>query len=268
MKRTIKLTKRDYLVLWYSWQCRFLAVRQLRRLFWEDASIEAARARLKDLCDAGYLGSETFPVGRDRTLYFSTRAGNRVLVDGGMKTAEIEFDFPRRPQEMTRTLDHDLRVIDIRIALEETGVIPISWHSDHELRKNRGQYAGPNTRVPDGIFEWEVSKVRYPGVLEYEHQRYNPDRWPDILRRLYYTYTDFTVFLVCRTAERVKSATAAVKRARVYSYEPEKFYVCDFDSVDAKGLRAGFVDLEGKPFTLVDPSRKKSEQNAESKLDQ
>ncbi len=251
MKRTIKLTDRDYFVLWYTWQCRFLAVRQYRRLFWHKASIEAARARLKDLCDAGYLGSETFPVGQDRTLYFSTRAGNRALIDADLKSAEIEFDFPRRPQEMTRTLDHDLRVNDLRIGLEETGVIPITWHSDHELRQNRGN-AGPNTRVPDGIFEWEVSKVRYSGVLEYEHQRYSPDRWPDILRRLEYNYTDFTVFLVCRTAERIKSATAAVNRSRVYAYQPEKFYVCDFDSVAAKGLKGGFVDLEGKPFTHMD----------------
>jgi len=78
------LTARDLTILWYAWQQRFVAVRQFRRLFWPRGAMVTARNRLNELRDAGYLGSETFPVGTDRTLYFSAKAGNQALVEAGM----------------------------------------------------------------------------------------------------------------------------------------------------------------------------------------
>jgi hypothetical protein len=251
MPAAIELSSRDYQILWYCWQSRFFSVRQFQRIFWGGSTTQAARARIKRLRDAGLLGCETFPVGRDRMLVFPSLAGNRALIEAGLLSADYARDFPHRPKDMTLNLEHDLRVNDIRIAFEETGSIPLSWVSDHQLRQNRGN-SGPNTRFADGLFEWEAQGHRYKGVLEFERMRYNAGRWPDILSRLRGTYDDCIVFLVVMDAARTRSAAAAVKGSKIYSDRPEQFLIADFPSVEAHGLKAGFKDLDGHPFTTVD----------------
>ena len=247
------LTPRDLNILWYAWQQRFVAVRQFQRLFWAQGATVTARNRLNELRDAGFLASETFPVGADRTLYFSAKAGNLALVESGMLPEAFGGDYPRRPKEMTLNLDHDLRVTDLRIAIEETGGIPITWTSDHQLRQNRGS-AGPNTRFPDGLFEWEAQGKRRLAVLEYENARYNRDRWPNVLLRLRSMHADRLVFLVCRTPARVRSATAIIRATKVFADRTDGLVIADFLSVAEKGLKAGFVDLEGRPLVLTLPS--------------
>jgi hypothetical protein len=241
------LTPRDLSILWYAWQQRFVAVRQFQRLFWAQGATVTARNRLNELRDAGFLASETFPVGVDRTLYFSAKAGNLALVEAGLLPEAFRGDYPRRPKEMTLNLDHDLRVTDLRIAIEETGGIPITWTSDHQLRQNRGS-AGPNTRFADGLFEWEARGKRRLAVLEYENARYNRERWPNVLLRLRSKHSDRLVFLVCRTPARVRSATAIIRATRVYADRSDGLVIADFPSVAEKGLMAGFVDLEGHPL--------------------
>ena len=241
------LSARDYLVLWYAWQQRFMSLRQYGRLFWPQASQRAARDRLDTLRTAGLLTAERFQVGRDRTLYLSTRQGNKSLVEAGLLEPALATDYRRRKQDMTLNLDHDLRVTDLRIALEESGAIPLSWISDHQLRQTRGS-AGPYTRFPDGLFEWEAGGVLRKGLLEFENSWYNRDRWPKILLRLRANYGDRHVFMVCRTPERVLSATAAIHATKVFADKPQGLCVAAFPDVDQKGLNAGFRDLEGRLF--------------------
>ncbi|HTB21476.1 MAG TPA: replication-relaxation family protein [bacterium] len=251
MPKNPELTARDLTILWYTWQQRFMAVRQFQRLLWPQGANVTARNRLNELRDAGFLASETFPVGVDRTLYYSTKAGNRALVDVGMLSETFVGDYPRRPKEMTLNLDHDLRVTDLRIAFEETGAIPITWTSDHQLRQNRGS-AGPNTRFADGLFEWEAKGERHKAVLEYENARYNRDRWPKVLMRLRSVHEDRQVFVVCRTPARVRSASAIIRGTKVFADRPVGLVIADFLSVTEMGLKSGFTDLEGHPFTKID----------------
>jgi len=245
------LTARDLTILWYAWQQRFMSVRQFQRLLWPGGANVTARNRLNELRDAGFLASETFPVGADRTLYFSSKDGNQALVDAGMLVETFAGDYPRRPKEMTLNLDHDLKVTDLRIAFEETGAIPITWTSDHQLRQNRGS-AGPNTRFADGLFEWEAHSHRHLAVLEYENARYNRECWPKVLLRLRSVHPDRLVFLVCRTPARVRSASAIIKATKVFNDRPEGLVVADFPAVAEMGLKAGFMDLEGSPFASFD----------------
>lgn len=243
------LTPRDLNILWYAWQQRFVAARQFRRLFWPQGALVTTRNRLNELRDAGFLASETFPVGVDRTLYFSSKAGNLALVEAGMLPEAYAGDYPRRPMEMTLNLDHDLRVTDLRIAIEETGGIPITWISDHQLRQNRGS-TGPNTRVADGLFEWEAEGRRRMAVLEYENARYNRQRWPKVLLRLRFMHPDRLVFLVCRTPARVRSASEIIRATKVYSDHPDEIVIADYLSVTEKGLNAGFKNPEGRSFNI------------------
>jgi hypothetical protein len=247
------LSSRDYQVLWYSWHCRFMTLKQYHRLFWRSQSEGAARSGLTKLCNWGLVVRHTFPVGEDRTLYFSTRAGNLALIHAGILNPSCERDCPGRPHHITWSLDHDLRVTDIRIAFEETGAIPITWISDHQLRRHRGRNTGPSIRVVDGMFEWEAQGQRHKGVLEFERARYNWKSWPDIARRMRYTHRDRTVFLVVLTDRRIKAVKEAIRHSKVYSDKPENLYTSDLPSVAAQGLQGGFTDLEGRSFTNFDP---------------
>jgi len=96
----LDLTARDLTILWYAWQQRFVAVRQFQRLFWPKGANVTARNRLNELRDAGLLGSETFPVGADRTLYFSSKAGNQALVDAGMLIEAFGATIPAGLRKM------------------------------------------------------------------------------------------------------------------------------------------------------------------------
>lgn len=244
---SLKLSARDYTVLWYAWQQRFVSSRQYRRLFWPGALEKTVRERLKELAQAGLLKAEQFQVGEDRTLYLSSKQGNQALVEAGLLEPALATDYRRRKQDMTLNLDHDLKVTDIRIALEESGAIPISWISDHQLRQTRGS-AGPYTRFPDGLFEWESRGKRHMGLVEFENSWYNRDRWPKILLRLRANYGDRTVFVVCKTRERTLTAGNAIRATKVFADRPEGLFIADFPSVSKRGLKAGFVDLENREF--------------------
>lgn len=249
----VELTERDYQVLWYAWQCRYISARQLNRLFWLDAGERATRLRLEALTAATLLTRATFRVLSEnvRTLYCPTLHGNRALVEAKWLAAKYEQDFPRRPKGITDGLEHDLFVNDIRIAFEETGAIPKSWVSDHELRQNQSK-VGNNRRTVDGTFEWSARGSVFQGVLEYEHKPYNAGRWPDILNRLRFSHPDQAVFLVVRTKDRLRTVSKQVNAAKIFSDRPEGFLLCDFPSVKNNGLAAGFVNLDGDPFPLVD----------------
>jgi hypothetical protein len=248
MPTTRVFTSRDYQILWYAWHCRFLTLLQYHRLFWNKSTVAAARPRLRALVQRGLLGSIPRPPNKAGTLYVSTRPGIQVLIESGILSPSLKKDYPRRPEEVGPGLDHDLMVNDIRIAFEETGSIPITWVSDHQLRQQRHRNSFVNSRVADGLFEWESHGIRHKGVLEFERWPYGRRRLQNIVSRLRTTHPTRTVFFVVLTRHRTLTVSKIVRFSRAYVDRPQDFYISDFPSVATSGLEGDFTDLEGNSF--------------------
>jgi hypothetical protein len=96
---------------------RWLTTRQIHRRFFRDATVDAARKRLRKLTAAGYLG--TVREGRmNQALFTLGRAGKRAVEAACKTTIALE----RKPPAQR---EHFLAVNDLRIAAELSG--PLSY---------------------------------------------------------------------------------------------------------------------------------------------
>jgi len=243
----IRLTSRDHALLWVTWQNQIMSPRQYLRRFWPDASQQAASKRLVELKNEGLLTSNFFPWNMDRHIYTITAAGNRVLVDIGLLDLSLARDFPPRPKELTATTQHHLGVVDLRIALEETGANGSTWVSDHQLRQARRWRFG-NPRAADGMFDFDAHGRQGRGVLEFERQSYRRPKMAAIMSRLRADHDGDTVFFVARSAERARRVWTWAVDARTWGDRPERFLVAPLKEVLKHGLDAGFADLDGRRF--------------------
>lgn len=238
---------RDLAVLLFTWQNRFVSTAQLHRAFWRDASSAAASKRLVALRRAGLLGFRSFAWLSERLLYFPCLRGNRILADCGLLAREWARDFPRRPEDLSPTLRHDLKVVDLRLGLEESGADGRTWISDHQLRM-LSREPGPRKRVPDGIFEFSFRGIQGRGLLEYEHAPYRRPTAKDLLSRLRHRYEGCFVFIVTRTRGRADCFRAWARESGVYADAPRQLAFSHQEAVADLGLDGGFVDVEGKPW--------------------
>ncbi|HTB22303.1 MAG TPA: hypothetical protein VK914_06330 [bacterium] len=240
-------TDRDLAVLLFTWQNRFVSTAQLHRAFWQDASPSAASKRLVALREAGLLGFRSFAWLSERLLYFPCQGGNRVLADCGLLAKEWLKDFPRRPEDLSPALRHDLKVVDLRLGLEESGVDGRTWVSDHQLRM-LSREPGPRKRVPDGIFEFSFRGIRGGGLLEYEHAPYRRPAAKGLLSRLRHRYGGRFVFLVARAGGRADTLRAWARESGIYADAPRQLAFSHQEAVAELGLDGGFLDVEGRPW--------------------
>ncbi|HTB22596.1 MAG TPA: hypothetical protein VK914_07820 [bacterium] len=241
----LELTSRDRSLLWATWQNRLMAPRQYLRRFWNGGSHQAVSRRLTKLKDEGLLQYISVPWNLDRRLYTITKAGNRALVDAGLLDPALVLDFPRRPKELSPALLHDLSVVDLRIAFELTG--GKTWVSDHQLRLGRPQRLG-NVRVADGMFDFDADGLRRRGVLEFERRSYRRPQMAQVLSRLRFDHGEDTIFFVTLNADRARRVWSWTVESGIWGDRPASFLVAPLGSALKSGLKAGFVDLEGRRF--------------------
>ena len=247
----VVLGARDLAVIYYTWQNRLMLTRQYQRKFWSGRGVAVTAARLARLREQGLLTYSRVPWLPEPVLYSSSLAGNRALIQHGLPKLPDppiqERDFPARPADFTSSMKHDLGVVDIRIALEESGMVE-RWVSDHQLRLARRQ-SGDQTRTPDGLFQFEFNGTMREGILEYERVGYRETRYTSVLTRLKALHPDATVFFVATSAGRLKTVRRwAEKTAWIDS--PALLQFADFEDVVMKGFWAGFRDLQGKPLGM------------------
>ena len=238
----LKLSKRDLALLYYTWQNRFLARRHYQRKFWPELSQSAASKRLSQLCEAKLLRQTRLPQMEEAELFSASYLGNRKLTEIGLIPEKQLMDFPREPSEFRPTMRHDLTVVDVRIAFEESGADGSSWVSDHELRVGRvGR--GRNLRTPDGVFEFEEEEKQFKGVLELELSPYREEKLAPLLRRLKTFYGDHSIFFVCTTAARVASFRSWCLKTRIWNDRPRQIRMAPLAAVRQEGLNSIFVNL-------------------------
>jgi hypothetical protein len=245
---TPELTPRDLAVLLFTWQNRFVATRHLHRAFWSGASLSSVTKRLVALRQDGLLGFRQFPWLTERVLYFSNLNGNRVLGAAGLLDPAYVSDYPRRPEELTPALRHDLTVVDLRLSLEESGVDGRTWVSDHQLRLERRRI-GQASRVPDGVFEFRLGPHTGHGLLEFENATYRRPRVAAILSRLRVQYPAHQVFIVTKSAARAVHFRTWAAESRVYADAPHQVAVSSRDQVIQTGIGTGFLDLRSQALT-------------------
>jgi hypothetical protein len=236
------LSDRDLAALYYAWHNRLLCLRHLRRKFWKGRAPQAAARRVAQLSRAGYLRRIALPTLQERVLFGPTRLGNRAL-------AEIEFippscvsDLPDIPRELSPNTRHDLLVVDLRIAFEESGADAISWRSDHELRLLRPMRS-VNTRTPDGVFEFDMGEGRKKGVLELELASYHRPKLAAALRRLRADYADSVIHFICRSPQRAATFRRCCLEMKTWNDRPAQLRFSHLAAATELGLRAPYADL-------------------------
>ena len=243
----IEANDRDLAALLFTWQNRFVSGAQLKRGFWQDVEPKSANRRLALLRKQGLLNYHTFPWLPEHGLYFSCREGNKVLASCGLLSEVQARDYPRRPEELSPALRHDLNVVDLRLGLEESGVDGRTWISDHQLRMQQRKM-GAQQRVPDAVFEYTHKNVHGLGVLEYERAPYRKALVHGLLTRLRDRYEDHTLFIVTPNPDRSETFRNWVADSGVYNDAPRQTAFSHQEAVVKDGLDGGFVDLNGKAW--------------------
>jgi hypothetical protein len=241
---SVSFTARDYALLYYIWQNRLMTTRHFIAKFWPGVSKQAAALRLKRLREAKLINHVELPWLKERVLYTASKAGNQALCGAGLLDAKFIDDYPRRPQDFTESMKHDLQVVDVRIAFEGSGAVD-DWVSDHEMRLAR-RSDGLSSRTPDGVFALETNAGALEVVLELERIAYRKTKFVAILSRLRAHYPAATVMFVTRSKERIRNMQAWAKAGGSWDDRPDGLLFATYEDALEDGLDAPWEDMEAR----------------------
>jgi len=191
------LTERDKEILRFISRFGYLCARHIIAVF--PLSERVAYRRLQRLVQDGYLHRKRILADLPR-VYSLTQRG--VDASG--------IDFGRVRNVRLQTLEHDLTVADVGVALLR--LYPgSSWVTERELRREAGQgfgSVGAREHVPDGVLLVDGSKI----AVEVETSR-KPRRRTERILRYYLRRSDYiAVWYFCRTPQQLKSVREAAQK--------------------------------------------------------
>ena len=113
-----RLQSRDYELLRGLFECRMMTLAQATVLHFA-GRYDACSKRVQALKTAGYIGDRRNRIGESSLLYLTKKAFNHLDVEGKLTdypklTAE---QFANRARIKKSTLDHELSVMDVRVAI-------------------------------------------------------------------------------------------------------------------------------------------------------
>jgi hypothetical protein len=150
----LRCTERDKSLIVKSNLCRWLTTRQIQRLYFPRATVNAVQKRLRKLTEAGYLRTHREDAFSE-ALHSAGPKGRAVLEEKGLEYSGAA-DVPRQ-------IAHLVGINDIRIS-GETGTIPVSYFFAHWQLSALGWM---HPVIPDAVFA-----VRVPGrrtfAVEYD----------------------------------------------------------------------------------------------------
>lgn len=167
----VELTDRDVAIFKFAHEHRYLAYNQIRQAFWKDRSgiANACYGRVEQLVKAEYL-RKGYSTKKSLDVYFVTEKSLAILKERG-----FDSDVPlyQQTKRFDTSIDHDLKVINIRILFRELGLD--SWTSERILRERDHLYERPdgvlNLRGKRVAIELEnhltKSKKRYQELFDY-----------------------------------------------------------------------------------------------------
>lgn len=167
------LTERDKRLTSALQSYAILTTRQLATMIFPGIAITTVLRRLRALEDGGYIQ-------RIEGLRSTERAwGVTVGTTNADQERPAKVHFPRH------SLDHDLKLTELRIRLEGKG-IALSWIPEHEIRakvaRTHGLREAKRKVIPDGIAGVEVQGVKESVAVELELNFKNSKRYWQIFR--------------------------------------------------------------------------------------
>ncbi len=162
------LTQRDKRLLQIVQSYGILTTRQLALMVFPGIAITTVLRRLRALEGGGYIQRIEGLRSTERAWGVSER------------TASADQECPAKVHFPRHSLDHDLKLTDLRIRLEGQG-IALSWIPEHEIRakvaKAHGLREAKRKVVPDGIAGVEVNGVKESVAVELELNFKNSRRY-------------------------------------------------------------------------------------------
>jgi hypothetical protein len=237
---------RDLAALLFAWQCRRVTPAQLRRAFYADLAPTTGPRRLARLVDEGLMENFGTPEGHRRPLLAATRAGRSLLALYGLLPKEwVPEEASPAPGP---SLDHDLAVVDLRLAFEESGADGRTWISDHELRRSRRR-PGAWGRIPDALFDFEWRDASGQGILEYEHKAYSRRQRAGMLAHLRVLHPRRTLFIVSQTSVASEAFRSWAATSPLAPLNRALLAFAAYADAAALGLKAGWRDVDGAAWT-------------------
>lgn len=177
------LTERDFEIVNFILNMKFATAQNIHQRFFKykkDGSVSNsewyARERLRELVLEGYIQTVRYRF-ENKSYYIGTKNGYDLI-----KYMKSSWE-PAKPIERidVRTFDHDQRVMESRILLEEQEKVT-QWQSDRQLKAEYFNMYGPvNGRdcTPDGVYVSLSGKVV---AFEYEIAQKSKKRYEEKFR--------------------------------------------------------------------------------------
>ena len=167
------LTERDRRLLRKLQSYAILTTRQLATMIFPGIAITTVLRRLRALEQGGYIQKIEGLRSTERAWGLTER------------TAREEPDQPAKVHFPRHSLDHDLKLTDLRILLEGKGIAH-SWIPEHEIRAKVARVHGLREAqrkvIPDGIAGVEVEGVKESIAVELELSFKNSRRYWQIFQ--------------------------------------------------------------------------------------
>jgi hypothetical protein len=150
----LRCTERDKSLIVKSALCRWLTTRQIQRLYFPRATVNAVQKRLRKLTEGGYLRTHREDAFSE-ALHSAGPKGRAVLEEKGVEYVGAA--------EVPRQIPHLVGINDVRISVE-TGTIPVAYFFAYWQLSALGWM---HAVIPDAVFA-----VRAPHrrnfVVEYD----------------------------------------------------------------------------------------------------
>ncbi len=143
----LRLTERDKALIVKCSLCRWLTTRQIRRLYFPRATVNAVQKRLRKLSEAGYLRTHREDL-LSEAIHTAGPKGKAIAEGKGVEAA-VGSEVPRQ-------IEHLRGVNDIRIAVE-TGAVRVAYFFAYWQLANLG-WSHPV--IPDAIFALRLPERR------------------------------------------------------------------------------------------------------------
>ena len=167
------LTDRDKNLFKFLAEMALMTTSQIRQAVFKNIATTTILRRLRVLESAGYIQKLEGLKSNERGWYLTLRG------------AEVVGIFRCKRNFNRSTLDHDVRLVDLRLSLENHGVAH-SWVPEHEIRSKMAIKYGLRSMksqvVPDGIMGVSYHGANESVAIELEFNYKNKGRYREIFK--------------------------------------------------------------------------------------
>jgi len=247
---------------------KFITTKLFHRKFMAANTFRAACKALDKYADRNLLKRHKAHIHAD-SFYSLHRTTIHRLKDAG---AILTAPAIRQAHVNTYEKEHDKRVIEMRIAIEESqGLEGLCWLTDYEMRiglqydwkklleEGRGsevkavRLQKSLKRVPDGYFEATIKGKKRRFILEYEHSPYSNERITSMIQRVYGNFPDAIKLVVTATQERLYGLKDKLSDRVTDPVERASWVFAPYEKVASLPfLKTPWVDLDRYYLSFLD----------------